>query len=171
MLALAALVLVASSARVALVDEVFQIPASDWRYVPVLVREKTALVAVDFHERSGSPEIRVALLRKGDVERLRGGRPHGMLATAGPAPAGRLRYPAAEPGEYAIVVENGGDRPAAVHLRAWLDFGARPGPAVSRVSPPRQLAVILISFAVFFGIVTWSARTLLRNIGGPGPGR
>jgi hypothetical protein len=45
-----------------------------------------------------------------------------------------------------------------------LDFGARPGPQVTRLSPQRQFTVILISFAVFFGIVTYSARRLLRGI-------
>ena len=30
--------------------------------------------------------------------------------------------------------------------------------------PERRLAVILISFGVFFGIVTWSARRLLGAI-------
>jgi hypothetical protein len=50
-----------------------------------------------------------------------------------------------------------------VHLRITLDFSRR-GPTVTRLSPQRQLAVIAISFAVFFGIVTFSARRLLRNL-------
>jgi len=35
---------------------------------------------------------------------------------------------------------------------------------MTRLSPRRQLVVILLSFATFFGIVTWSARRLLRGI-------
>jgi hypothetical protein len=65
------------------------------------------------------------------------------------------------------VVDNRDARPAAVHLRISLEFGASPGPAVTRLSSRRQLTVILISFAVFFGIVTFSARRLWRAIKSP----
>jgi hypothetical protein len=50
-----------------------------------------------------------------------------------------------------------------VHIRVWLDF-ARRGPVVTQLSPERQLTVIAISFLVFFGIVTYSARRLLRTM-------
>jgi hypothetical protein len=52
-----------------------------------------------------------------------------------------------------------------VRLRVSLDFSPRRlGPEVTRLSPERQLAVIVISFAVFFGIVAYSGRKLLRAI-------
>lgn len=70
------------------------------------------------------------------------------------------------PGDYAVVVENRDtDSEAEVRVRVWLEFGADRGMQVTQLSPHRRLAVILISFAFFFGIVTWSARRLLRNIG------
>ena len=52
--------------------------------------------------------------------------------------------------------------PVKVHLRVALDFSVQPEQGVRTLSPERRLAVILISFAVFFGIVTWSARKLLN---------
>jgi hypothetical protein len=61
------------------------------------------------------------------------------------------------------MVDNLGDSPAMVHLRVTLDFSRR-GPTVTQLSPQRQLAVVAISFAVFFGIVTFSARRLLRHL-------
>jgi hypothetical protein len=62
-----------------------------------------------------------------------------------------------------VVINNRESRvPVQVHLRVWLDFSARAAQGVGYLSPERRLAVILISFAVFFGIVTWSARKLLQ---------
>jgi hypothetical protein len=52
----------------------------------------------------------------------------------------------------------------AVRLNAWLDF-ARHGPTMTQLSPRRQMTVVLIGFAVFFGIVSFSARRLLRAAG------
>jgi hypothetical protein len=63
------------------------------------------------------------------------------------------------------VIDNRGLRaPLRVHLRVWLDFSPRSAQDVGYLSRERRLAVILISFAVFFGIVTWSARKLLHAI-------
>ena len=64
-----------------------------------------------------------------------------------------------EPGEYAVVVENPGKGPVAVRLTVAMSFGQ----PVSRYLPrSRRLTVILVSFALFFAIVTFSARALLR---------
>ena len=70
------------------------------------------------------------------------------------------------PDDYVIVVENDAEAPAEVLLRISLDF-TRAGPRVTKLSPQRQFTVIAISFAVFFGIVTWSARKLLRAVRKP----
>ena len=68
-------------------------------------------------------------------------------------------------GQYAVVIDNRlGGLEAAAHLRVSLDFGGRPGPEVTRLSPGRQLTVIAITFAVFFAIVSYSARRLLQGI-------
>ncbi|MGD0497660.1 MAG: hypothetical protein ABSC23_04405 [Bryobacteraceae bacterium] len=157
--------LVASSSSVVLVDELYQIPADEWRYVEVSLRQQPALLAADVVTQRGSREIRAELVRREDLDRLRDGRPHGVLAATAPGPAGHIRYYLRDPGEYAVVVDNrGGDRGATVRLTVWLDFAADRGMSVTELSPRRQLTVILLSFAVFFGIVTWSTRRLLSHI-------
>jgi hypothetical protein len=113
---------------------------------------------------TGSQQARIALMRSQDLERLRAGQPHGVMAVTPLAPHGNLSYYVHWPDDYAIVVDNRDARPSAVHLRISLEFGGSPGPAVTRLSARRQLAVILISFAVFFGIVTFSARRLWRAV-------
>jgi hypothetical protein len=156
--------LLAAPASVELVDEVYQIPASQWRYVDLTLKQQPALVSATFQVLTGSQQARIALMRSQDLERLRGGQPHGVLAVTPLASSGNLAYYVHQPDDYAVVVDNHAAIPAAVHLRISLEFGGSPGPAVTRVSPRRQLTVILISFAVFFGIVTFSARRLWRAV-------
>ncbi len=156
------LFLLLGSSSVDLVDDLYQIPAGDWRYVDVTLRQRPALLGADAVSSSGGKDVRVALLPRREMERLRQDRAHSVLASTTPGESGHLRYYLRDPGRYALVLDNrDNDKPAAVHLRAWLDFGAAGGPQATYLSPRRQLTVILISFAVFFAIATWSARRLL----------
>ena len=75
-----------------------------------------------------------------------------------------MRFRVRRPDDYAIVVDNReGDRDATVLVRASLDFAAS-GPDVTLASPGRQMTVIALSFIFFFGVVTYSARRILRAI-------
>ena len=69
-----------------------------------------------------------------------------------------LRVAAHDPETY-VVIENLGLRPAGVHLRVFLEE-----PPVRYLSRGRQLAVLAISFGVFFAIVSLSARKLLKAV-------
>lgn len=161
-----ALILLAASTHVDLVDDLYQIPAGQWRYVELGLRQKPAFVAADFEVKSGSHEVRLALMRREDMERLREDRPSGVLAATDPAGSGQLRYQVRVEGDYILLIDNrlSANRPTEAHLRVSLDFGTIPGPAVTRLSVPRQITVIAISFAVFFAIAGFSARRLLRVI-------
>jgi hypothetical protein len=161
-------ILLAAPASVELVDEVYQIPANEWRYVDFTLKQQPALVSATFQVLSGAGQARIALMRRQDLERLRGGGPHGVMTVTPLASSGNLAYYVHWPDDYAIVVDNHAAQSSAVHLRVSLEFGGSPGPAVTRLSPRRQLAVILISFAVFFGIVSFSARRLWRALGSAG---
>lgn len=159
----ALLLLLASASRVELVNEVYRIPAGEWRYIELGLNQKPAYVTARYEALAGSREVRLALLRGSDLERLRNGEPHGVMVETDPAESGTLEYPVHDPGDYAIVVDNTTARPANVRLSVWLDFSGDRGAGVTRLSPRRQLTVILVSFAVFFGIVGWSSRRLLRS--------
>ena len=160
-------ILLAAPTSVELVDEVYQIPAYQWRYVEIGLKQQPALVSATFQVVTGSQQARIALMRGQDLERLRDGQPHGVMTVTPLASQGNLSYFVHSPDDYVIVVDNRAAQPSAVHLRIWLDFGGGPGPAVTRLSPRRQLAVVLISFAVFFGIVSYSARSLWRAVKSP----
>jgi hypothetical protein len=162
MLSLACFLFLAAS-RVQLADEVYEIPASEWRYVDLALRQRPAMVMAYFDVTAGPPKLRLALLRREDLEKLRAGAPHSVIDVTGESAHGALQYPVREPGDYALVIDNQGRAPASVHIRVWLDF-ARHGPVVTQLSPRRQLGVIAISFLVFFGIVSYSAHRLLRTM-------
>jgi hypothetical protein len=165
---LACLVLLAASTSVELVDEIYQIPPAEWKYVEVNLRQNPALVTASFQVQSGAESrvgnVRLALMTRADLERLREDLPHGLLAVTAPGKSGALHFRVRQPGDYVLVVDNRSSkaRPAAVHLRIALDFALPSGPLVTRVSPQRQLTVIVLAFAFFFGVVTYSARKLLR---------
>jgi hypothetical protein len=66
--------------------------------------------------------------------------------------------PVHDPDTY-VVIENQAARAARVRLRVYLEQ-----PQVRYLSRGRQLAVIAISFGVFFAIVSLSARRLWKAI-------
>jgi len=163
MVFLVPIVFLAASTTVQLVDEVYRIPAREWRWVPVSLRQQPALITAVYRAQDGPTQIRLRLIRRADLDKFREGLPPGVIAATAFGANGSLAHPIAVPGDYVILVENEGDTPARVRLRIALDF-SRAGPRVTRLTPQRQFTVIAISFAVFFGIVTWSARRLLRAV-------
>jgi hypothetical protein len=162
MIALAWLLAMAAATRVEVVDETYPIPADEWRYVEVGLKQRPAMVVARF-ETAGRP-VRIALMRREEMERLRQGLPNGSLAMSAREYAGTLRanVPA---GDYVLVVDNR-DSPhrVSVHLRIWLDFAPPSGLTMTQLSPRRRLSVILISFAVFLAIAGFAGTRLLRLV-------
>jgi hypothetical protein len=164
--------LAATGSPMSLMDETVQVPASGWRSVQVLLRQRTATVVCAF-TTAPPRSVRVALMRIGDVRHLEAGRPHRVLVATPYRASGAFRYAVGEPGEYAIVVDNRLDArgPADVRLRVLLDFG-RAVPEARVLSPARRLSVVVLSLSFFVGVTCWSGRLLLRAIRAqrtPGP--
>lgn len=148
--------LLAAFARVDLVDEAFEIPANDWRYVPHPVTPQPALVDCLFQSDRPDAQVRVVLLRRADLDHWRLGRDHEEVATTPVGPRGMLRLSVHDPDTY-VAIENRGSRPARVRLRVFLEQ-----PHVRYLSRGRQVTVVLISLGVFFAIVSFSAHKLLK---------
>ena len=160
------ILLLAATTRVELVDEVYQIPAGEWRFIQFDLEQRPATVSASYEVRAGAPQVKLALLRREELERLNGDLPHEEMAATRPGSSGHFDFDIRPPGKYVILLDNrgAGGSAAAVHLEVWLDFAR-----VTEVSPQRQLTVILISFAVFFGVVTFSARRMWRAMRTPPP--
>ena len=154
---------VLAASRILMVDEAFPVPAGEWHFVPIDLKQRPATVTASFDAPSGADRICLALVSRNDLEQLWRGLPQGALEIVGPARSGRLRHAVRFPGEYAIVLDNqlGDGKTPMVRLRIWLDFGVPSGPDVTMLSPGRRLAVIAISFAVFFVIAFFAGRKLL----------
>ena len=105
-------------------------------------------------------DLRVVLefFSESDLNAWRFGHDHDEIATTPIGPRGYLRISVHDPDTY-IAIENRGSRTAGVRLRVFLERAN-----VRYLSRRRHLAVILISFGVFFAIVTFSARRLLKAI-------
>lgn len=164
MVASVALLLLAISTRVNLVNDVYHIPPREWRYVELGLKQNPALVSARFEGQGSLRDVRLALMRRDDLEHLRNGLPHGVIAETTAGRTGEFHSYVASAGDYVVVVDNLSDEPARLHLWIALDFAPQPRPMARQLSPTRQLTVIVVSFAIFFGIVTFSARRLLRSI-------
>lgn len=165
MIVLAWILTLAAATRIDLVDEVYSIPADQWRYIEVGLKQQPALVLAHYEVTGESAGVRLSLMRREDMENLREGLPHGVVQAAGSGRSGTLRAQVV-PGDYVIVLDNESNsgRAAAVHLRVWLDFSK--AATVAQISPTRQLIVIAISFAVFFGILGYAMRRMWKGIKG-----
>lgn len=141
-----------------LIDEHFEIPASDWRYVPRAITQEPAMVDCVFQADRPDAQVRLVLLTHEDLNAWRLGRDHEEIAATPAGPSGMLRIPVHDLDTY-VAVENRAPRPARVRLRVFQEQ-----PRVRYLSQGRQLAVIIISFGVFFAIVTFSARKLLKAL-------
>ena len=154
----ALLFLLTAFSQVDLVDENFEIPARDWRYVDRALTGEPAMVDCIFQTRQPEARVRLVLLRRADLNAWRTGHDHDEIAATAVGPRGALRMSIHDPDTY-VAVENRAPQPVRVYLRVFLEQ-----PRVRYLSRSRQLAVILISFGVFFAIVSLSARKLLKAI-------
>jgi len=152
----ALLFVLAALSHVDLIDEKFEIPASDWRYVARPLTRQPAMVDCVFQSVQPDARVRLVLLSEADLNAWRVNRDHEEIAATPAGPRGALRISIHDPDTY-IAIENLAPRPAQVRLRVLLEQ-----PNVRYLSRGRRLAVITISFGVFFAIVTFSARKLLH---------
>lgn len=160
MIAFAWIVLLAATTRIELVNQDYQIAPADWQWVPVSLKQQAGMMEARFETQPGSGLVRLVLMRRQDLDDM----PHGALALTGRGASGDLGQYIQEPGDYALVVDNRESRQAAnVHLSVWMDF-VRRRTRVQTASRERQMTVILVSFAVFFAIVGWSAKRLLGAV-------
>jgi hypothetical protein len=142
-----------------LLDEVVEVPPSDWRYAQVVLKQLPVTIEYEFQVISGDGAIRAALVNLEGLEDAKKGdrEPLGSGAFQRQGSFSRL---IGVPDEYAVVIENRGPGRASVRLRVSLDFSER-RVQVRYLSSERRWAVIGISASVFLAIVLISARKLL----------
>jgi len=157
---IAALLFLLAFSQMDLVEETVEIPAHDWRWVDRALAREPAMVDCVFQSDGRDARVRMVLLDRTDLNLWRVGRDHDEIAATPVGAHGTLRESVHDPDAY-VAVENRGSQPAHVHLRVFLE-----NPRVRYLSRGRRIAVICISFGVFFAIVSFSAKKLLKAIKG-----
>jgi len=143
-----------------LTDQVFEIPAKEWRYVDVAVKQVPITVDCEYRVISGTGAVRVELVNGEGLDDWKQG--HGETGNSEAfARQGGFRRVLSVPDDYAVVVENGGRGETSVRLRVSLDSSERGRPQARYLSAERRLAVVVISATVFLAIVSYSAKKLL----------
>jgi hypothetical protein len=159
-MSIAALVLLFASGSQVLLDEVVEIPASQWRFAAVSPSSAPNRLECDYRVISGGASVRVILMDREEFKQWNAGNRE-LLEAAEPSTVGvfaRLVH-AAE--EYEVVLANGGAKgPIRVALRV-----TEHRLSVSQLSTERRFAVIVISVSVFLAIVIYSGRKLRAAMG------
>lgn len=143
--------------------EPFRLQPGEFRWIPITVRQTPTEIDCRFQVVAGQPSVRVELLAIRDFHRFNRGLPHESLALLPVSREGAFRRMMDVPGQYALVVVNAKNSPAAaVVLDVSTDVNPAPRVVARELPPGRRLIVILISFAIFFVTVTWSGIQLLK---------
>src|SRR5262249_193089 len=140
----------------------FDLEPREMRYFEVTSKEKDARLKVQFEVQSSQNPagVRVSLLSEEQFEQWRQQRPHGEITSTAYLREGNLRTRLAEPGRYAVVIENGLERRRCrLEMEVVLTTGPEPEtlPA-TYASPQRRIIVVSASLAGFLVILVLSAR-------------
>jgi hypothetical protein len=144
-------------------EDIYRVAGGDWQTVFVPLRQRPATVSASFAVESGSDKVRIALVTQDDFERAQNDPARlpdsELLAVTPRGKAGAFTHHVGHRDEYLVLLDNRVDQahPAVIRMRVAFEF-----PRVSKLSPERQFTVIAISFLAFFGVVTYSARKLLK---------
>jgi hypothetical protein len=162
---LAGFLLLAAYHDVKVLDQTYQIPPNDWRYVdskdwryPAADwQDQPAIVSALFQVEAGPP-ARLLMMDRANLARLKRGESHEVLRGTPPVLSGIIQQRVGAPGDYVLVLWNPNpSRTAIARLTVSLDSWD-----ATQLTAGRKLAVLAISFGVFFGLVGFSAIKLWR---------
>lgn len=151
--------------NVNVIDDTYQIPPNNWRYVDsrdwryagLQQNERPGIVRASFVVKSGPP-VRLLLMDRASLDALQRGGPPTPLRETAVAAAGVLAHRFDSAADCILVLENrGSPATSTVHLIVTVDSWES-----AELSPERKLVVLAVSFSVFFGMVTYSAARLWK---------
>ena len=160
----ALLLMMATGASGQSFDEgIYRVAGGDWQTVFVPLRQRPATLGANFTVEGGSGQVRIALVTQEDFEQAHNDPSRlpdsALLAVTPRGASGGFMHHVGYRDEYLVLLDNRADKahPAVVRMRIAWNF-----PRVTTLPPERQFTVIAISFLAFFGVVTYSARKLLK---------
>ncbi|MES1257521.1 MAG: hypothetical protein ABUS51_03790 [Acidobacteriota bacterium] len=163
MTALIALLLAATQA-----PQAIRLESGDYRWIPFTVKHVPTEVECRYEVLQGGASVHVELLPMSEFRAFNRGRAHETLAVSPNSRSGAFRRVIEQRGQYAVVVKNERNAPpVTVSLEVRTDLNPDAGLPAQELPPRRRLTVILISFALFFIIVTYSGVKLVRTLKTP----
>jgi hypothetical protein len=143
----------------------FQLAPGDYRWIPFTVVTTPTQVDCRFEVLQGAATVRVELLPMREFRAFAHGREHDTLAALPDSHGGSFRRMVDEPGQYAVIAINERNAPpATVSLEMATDINPNADLAARELPAGRRLAVIVVSFGLFFALVSFSGFRLLRGI-------
>lgn len=143
----------------------FRLEPDDYRWIPFTVTQTPTEVDVRFDVLQGGATVHIELLPMGEFRQFSHGHPHQTLALSPNSRSGAFRRIVQQRGQYAVIVKNARNAsPATVSLELSTTLNPNAGVTATELPPRRRLVVIMISFLIFFALVTWSGLKLMRAI-------
>ncbi len=155
-------VLLAMATGVAAQSPPVFLESGDYRWVPLNIRQTPTRVDVTFQVVEGDGRVHVELIPEAAFRPMQQGRPHGAIAATTEGALGTLQTTIEDPGRYRVVIANHREgRPTKVRWRVATELN--PPVAARELTPQRRLAVIGISFLLFFAMVGYSGWKLRKG--------
>jgi hypothetical protein len=137
----------------------FRLEPGEYRWLQFKVRTIPTVVDCKYKVTSGRGTVHMEVLTMPEFRRYYRGQPHETFAESQRGPQGEIRQMVDERGDFAVLVKNDDHAPMVM---VDLEVGTDSDPSAQVLPPERRLAVILISFGIFFAIVTVSGWRLWR---------
>jgi hypothetical protein len=160
---LAALMLTPVILNAAGEHQAFRLEPGDYRWVPFTIKQTPTEVDCKFEVLQGGLELRVELLPMSEFRLFSRGREHSTLVVM-QQHSGAFRRIIDQPGQYAVVLKDIASQAETVSLELNTDVNPNAGAIARELPARRRLTVILVSFGLFFVIVSVSGLWLVRSI-------
>ena len=143
----------------------FRLEGSQYSWTDFEITQVPAEVECRFAVLKGNPTVHLELLRTSEFRRFDRGHKYEILALSPVSRGGAFRKMIRTPGLYTLMALNEKGAPAAiVSMDETTNLNPMGSVTATELPPHRRLAVILISFALFFSIVTWAGLKMLKAI-------
>jgi hypothetical protein len=143
----------------------FQLAPGEYRHLEFTVRQVPTEVECKFHVLDGDDSVGLELLPRSELVRYELRREHVTLAVFPPSRDGAIRLLVNDPGRYVVAVKNRREaRTATVTMELATDVNPNSDVVAQELPPAKRMAVIAISFLMFFSMVAFSGYKLLRAL-------
>jgi len=143
----------------------FRLDSGEFQWIDFRVNQVPTEVDCRFRVVRGDPTVHMELLSVQEFDQLNRGDTHATLAVSNDGKAGRIRRLLDWRGRYIVAIVNKrGARPALVSFELRTDVNPNAQVSARELSPERRMAVIAISFGIFFAIVAFCGWKMMRAV-------